>query len=49
MNRRLLLLASTVVLAAVTYVLGWSSLFTVSSIEMTGASAQINSGIVKGQ
>jgi cell division septal protein FtsQ len=49
MNRRLLLLVSTVVLAAVTYILGWSSLFTVSSIEITGASAQINTGIMKGQ
>ena len=49
MNRRLLLLVSTVVLAAVTYILGWSSLFTVSSIEITGARAQINTGIMKGQ
>jgi cell division septal protein FtsQ len=49
MNRRLLLLVSTVVLAAVTYILGWSSLFTVSSIEITGSSTQISSGIVVGQ
>ena len=49
MNRRLLLLVSTVALVAVAYVLGWSSLFTVSSIELTGSQTQINSGIVKGQ
>jgi cell division septal protein FtsQ len=49
MNRRLLLLVSTVALATVTYVLGWSSLFTVSSIEITGSSTQISSGIVKGE
>ena len=49
MNRRLLLFVSTVVLAAVTYTLGWSSLFTVSSIEITGSSTQISSGIVVGQ
>ena len=49
MNRRLLLLVSTVVLVTVAYVLGWSSLFTVSSIEITGSKTQISSGIVKGQ
>jgi cell division septal protein FtsQ len=37
------------VLVAVAYVLGWSSLFTVSSIEITGSKTQISSGIVKGQ
>jgi len=49
MNRRLLLFVSTIVLVAVAYVLGWSSLFTVSSIEITGSKTQISSGIVKGQ
>ena len=49
MNRRLLLFVSIIVLAAVTYILGWSTLFTVSSIEITGSSRQISSGIVKGQ
>jgi cell division protein FtsQ len=49
MNRRLLLFVSTIVLVAVAYVLGWSSLFTVSSIEITGSRTQISSGIVKGQ
>jgi cell division septal protein FtsQ len=49
MNRRLLLFVSTIVLVAVAYVLGWSSLFTVTSIEITGSKTQISSGIVKGQ
>ena len=49
MNRRHLLFVSIIVLAAVTYILGWSTLFTVSSIEITGSSRQISSGIVKGQ
>jgi cell division septal protein FtsQ len=49
MNRRLLLLVSVVVLVAVAYVLGWSSLFTVSSIEVTGSKTQITSGILPGQ
>jgi cell division septal protein FtsQ len=49
MNRRLLLLISAVLLSVVTYVLGWSSLFTVSSVEITGSSTQLSSGIVTGQ
>jgi cell division septal protein FtsQ len=49
MNRRLLLFVSTLVMAAVTYILGWSSLFTVSAIEIVGGKTQINSGIVEGQ
>jgi len=49
MNRRLLLFVSTLVLVAVTYILGWSSLFTVSSIEFTGTNTRVSSGIVVGQ
>jgi cell division septal protein FtsQ len=49
MNRRLILLASAVVLVGATYVLGWSSLFTVSSVEIKGSNTQVSSGIVKGQ
>jgi cell division septal protein FtsQ len=49
MNRRLILLISTVLLAAAAYVLGWSTLFTVSTIEINGSTIQLNSGIVKGQ
>ncbi len=49
MNRRLILLVSTVLLVGAAYILGWSTLFTVSSIEIKGASSQVSSGIVKGQ
>ncbi len=49
MNRRLILLVSGVLLVAAAYILGWSTLFTVSSVEIKGASTQVSSGIVKGQ
>jgi cell division septal protein FtsQ len=49
MNRRFLLLVSTLVLVVVTYILGWSSLFTVSSIEVNGSSIQLDTGVTKGQ
>jgi len=49
MNRRLLILLSALLLAAAAYVLGWSTLFTVSAIEINGSTTTLNSGIVKGQ
>ena len=49
MNRRTILLVSAAVLIGATYVLGWSSLFTVSSVEIKGSNTQVSSGIVKGQ
>ena len=49
MNRRLILFASVLLLVAATYVLGWSTLFTVSSVEIKGSSKQINAGITTGQ
>ena len=49
MNRRIILLVSAAVLIGATYVLGWSSLFTVSSVEIKGSNTQVSSGIVKGQ
>lgn len=49
MNRRLALLISAVVLAVATYILGWSTLFTVSSVEIKGSSAFLNTGITTGQ
>lgn len=49
MNRRLIILISTVTLAVATYVLGYSSLFTVSSIEIIGSKSAINSGVSIGQ
>jgi cell division septal protein FtsQ len=49
MNRRLILLVSAVLLVGAAYVLGWSTLFTVSSIEINGSTTQVSSGIIKGQ
>ena len=49
MNRRLILLVSAVLLVGAAYVLGWSTLFTVSSIEINGSTTQVSSGIVQGQ
>lgn len=49
MNRRLIILISTVTLAVATYVLGYSSLFTVSSVEIVGSKSAINSGVSIGQ
>jgi cell division septal protein FtsQ len=49
MNRRLILVVSAVVLAIATYVLGWSTLFTVSSVHVNGSNTQISTGIAIGQ
>jgi len=49
MNRRLIILISILFFSAATYILGWSSLFTVSSIEITGSKTQLSSGILVGQ
>lgn len=49
MNRRLIALLSIFVLAGATYVLGYSSMFTVSSVEVIGSSNQASSGIRIGQ
>jgi cell division septal protein FtsQ len=49
MNRRLILAISAVALAIATYVLGWSTLFTVSSVHINGSNTQISTGITIGQ
>lgn len=49
MNRRLILVASGLMVAIATYILGWSTLFTVTSVQVTGSKSQINSGVVIGQ
>ena len=49
MNRRLIALIGAVVLAAATYVLGYSSFFTVSSVEVLGSKNQVNPGITIGE
>ena len=48
MRRRLILFVSGVLLISATYVLGWSSLFTVSSIEITGTKSQLSADIAIG-
>jgi cell division septal protein FtsQ len=45
MNRRLGLLIFALLLISSTYILGWSSFFTVSSVEITGTKTQLSSGI----
>jgi cell division septal protein FtsQ len=49
MNRRLILIVSALLFAGATYVLGWSTLFTVSSVEINGSSTPINTEIITGQ
>jgi len=49
MNRRLIVVISALVLAAATYVLGYSSFFTVSAVEVLGSKNQINPGITIGE
>ena len=49
MNRRLILFAAGLLLATATYILGWSTFFTVSSVVVKGTETQISSGIVVGQ
>jgi cell division septal protein FtsQ len=48
MRSRLILFVSGVLLISATYVLGWSSLFTVSSIEIIGTKSQLSSDISVG-
>jgi cell division septal protein FtsQ len=49
MKRRLALFASLALLTIAAYILGWSSFFTVSSVEITGTKTQLGSGISKGE
>jgi len=49
MNRRLALFASLALLTIATYILGWSSFFTVSSVEITGTKTPLSSDISKGE
>jgi cell division septal protein FtsQ len=49
MKRSLVVGLVVAVLAAATYVLGYSTLFTVSSVEVIGSDRPLNTGIVKGQ
>lgn len=49
MTRKIIAAIVVVVLAAATYVLGYSSLFTVSSVQVVGSTKPINTGILNGQ
>ena len=49
MKRKLIALAAIAVLAGSTYLLGYSSFFTVSSIEVTGSDRFVSTGITKGE
>jgi cell division protein FtsQ len=49
MKRSLVVGLVVAVLAGATYVLGYSTLFTVSSVELIGSNRPLNTGIVKGQ
>ena len=49
MKRKVIALSVVAVLAGSTYILGYSSFFTVSSVEVIGSKRVVNTGIVKGQ
>lgn len=49
MKRKLIALSAVAVLAGATYVLGYSTLFTVSSVEVIGSNKPITTGITKGE
>jgi cell division septal protein FtsQ len=49
MKRKLIALSAVAVLAVATYVLGYSTLFTVSSVEVIGSNKPITTGITKGE
>ncbi|MDP5051272.1 MAG: FtsQ-type POTRA domain-containing protein, partial [Candidatus Planktophila sp.] len=49
MKRKLIALLAVAVLAGATYVLGYSTLFTVSSVEVMGSNKPITTGITKGE
>lgn len=49
MKRKIIAVGVVAVIAGATYVLGYSSFFTVSSVEVLGSSKAINTGIIKGQ
>ena len=49
MKRKVIALSIIVVLAGSTYILGYSSFFTVSSVEVIGSKRVVDTGIVKGQ
>ena len=49
MNKKLIASIAIISLAAATYLLGYSTFFTVSAVEVIGSTKPINTGITKGQ
>lgn len=49
MKRKLITGSVVAILAGATYLLGYSSFFTVSSVEVTGSNRAVSTGITKGQ
>jgi len=49
MNKKLIASIAIITLAAATYILGYSTFFTVSVVEVIGSTKPINTGITKGQ
>jgi cell division protein FtsQ len=49
MSKKLIAIFAIVTLAGATYILGYSTFFTVSSVEVIGSTKPINTGISKGQ
>ena len=49
MKRRLIAGVVVAVLAGATYILGYSTFFTVTSVEVIGSTKPINTGITKGE
>ena len=49
MNKKLIALIAILILAGATYILGYSTFFTVSAVEVIGSTKPINTGITKGQ
>jgi cell division septal protein FtsQ len=49
MNKKLIASIAIITLAAATYILGYSTFFTVSAVEVIGSTKPINTGITKGQ
>ena len=49
MKRRLVVLISAIIFASATYILGWSSIFVVDSVEITGTKIKLNPGVSIGE
>jgi len=45
MKRRLVILISAIIFASATYILGWSSIFVVDSVEITGTEMKLDPGV----